>query len=329
MVGGFIPVHNTLIDDSDINLGAEIVMGLGRAVGKGVDRAILFGTGSNMPVGIATRLAQTSAPSNWGAYAPTWTDLHTTNIKKLNIDGTTGATFYASLIDALGIAKPNYSDGRCFWAMNRKTHIKLMAKALAFDAAAALVAGVQGQMPIVGGDIVELEIVGDNTIIGGYGSVYLLAEREGAQITSSEHVHFLKNQTVFKGYARYDGLPVFGESFVVVNFANADAATTSTFPTDYANADIGALAVTSTASATKSGDTVIAVAGTESSGTTLAFKVAGKAIAVKNGEKPTGFTDWDGTDEITAATGKIITVVELNADGCAIKVGSCSVTAKA
>lgn len=328
MVGGIIWVHNTLLDDSDMNLGAEVMAQLGQAIGKGVDRAILFGSGTKMPVGIATRLAQTSAPDNWGTYAPTWTDLHTTNIKKVNIDGTTGATFYASLIAELGIAKPNYSDGRCFWAMNRKTHIKLMTKALAFDAAAALVAGVNNQMPIIGGDIVELEMLADNNIIGGYGSVYLLAERAGAKVDSSEHAKFKEMMTGFRGYARYDGMPVFGEAFVQVSFANADATSTSTFPTDYANTDIGALGVTSVAG-TASGDTLITVTGTEVSGTTLAYKVAGKAIDVKNGTKPVGFTEFESPDDITAATGKVITVVELNGDGLAIKLGSAAVVAKA
>lgn len=329
MVGGFIPIHNNLLKDSDIALGGEIMDQLGKAIGKGVDRAILYGTGINMPIGIVTRLAQTSAPADWGADAPAWTDLHTSNIKKLNINGTTGAAFYASLVDALGTAKPDFSDGKVFWVMNRKTHINLMTKALAFDASAALLAGVNNQMPILGGAIEVLDIVGDNEIIGGFGSVYLLAEREGANIESSEHVRFLKNQTLYKGYARYDGMPVFGEAFVMVSFDNSDAATTSTFPVDYANVELGALAVTSAASGTKSGNTVITVTGTEVSGTTLAYKVAGKAINISNGVKPVGFTAWNGSDEITAATGTIITVVELNADGRAIKIGSCAVVAKA
>ena len=114
-----------------------------------------------------------------------------------------------------------------------------------------------------------------------------------------------------------------------MNIKNADATTSKTFETDYANTEIGALGVTSAASATISGDTVITVTGAEVKDTTLAYKVAGKAIDVKNGQKPVGFTAWDGNDEITAATGKIITVVELNGDGRAIKVGSCSVVAKA
>lgn len=328
MVGGVIYVHNNLIKDSDLALAAEIMSQLGKAIGKAVDRAILFGTGTNMPVGIVTRLAQTSAPSNWGTYAPTWTDLHTANIKKLNIDGTTGATFFASLVAALGVAKPDYTDGRAFWVMNRATHIKIMAKALAFDAAAALLAGVNNQMPIVGGEIVVDELVESNTIIGGYGSGYLLAEREGANLESSEHYRFVQNQTTFKGYSRYDGMPVFGEAFVVVNFANADATTSSTFPTDWANTDIGVLGVTAAASASASGKTVLTVAGAESSGTTLAYKIGD--FVIKAGQTLSGYTALtSGTTEITAAAGKTITVVELNGDDLAIKVGKVASVPKA
>lgn len=328
MVGGIIWVHNNLLKDSDIALGTEIMEQLGKAIGKGVDRAILYGTGVKMPLGIVTRLAQTSAPNDWGTDAPAWTDLHTTNIKKLNINSTTGATFYASLIEALGIAKPDYSDGKVFWAMNRKTHINLMTKALAFDAAAALLAGVNNQMPIVGGTIEELEIIGDNEIIGGFGSVYLLAEREGSAIESSEHARFVKNQTGFKGYARYDGIPVFGEAFVMVSFDNTDAGTTSTFPVDYANTGLGELTVTSEAG-TAEGDTKIKVSGQESSGTSLAYKTGIDVAKVYTGMKKTtawlgfgdtpNFTTGVNLENLTAD--HLITVVEFDAKGKAIKAG--------
>lgn len=321
MVGGFIPVHNTLLDDSDLNLGAEIMRALAYAIGSGVDWAILFGTGSNMPIGIATRLAQTTKPSGWSDNAPEWKDLHTSNIKKLNIATSTGAAFFASLIEALGIAIPKYSNGRAFWVMNRKTHIKLMAKALEFNAAAALVAGMNNTMPVIGGEIVEFEDdkIADNEIIGGYGSVYLLAERGGAEITSSEHVRFLENQTLYKGYARYDGIPVFGEAFVMVNFANTDVTTTRTFPVDYANAEIGTLGVTA-AAGTASGDTVLTVTGAEASGTTLKYVIGDRTV--KNGDKVTGYTALtSGTTQITATAGKTITVVELDGNARAIKVG--------
>jgi hypothetical protein len=240
-----------------------------------------------------------SAPSSWGTYAPEWTDLHSTNVVKLNINGTTGATFYASLIASLGVANPLYSNGGVFWAMNRKTHINLMAKALAFDAAAALLAGVNNQMPIVGGDIVELEILGDNEIVGGFGSLYLLAERAGARVESSEHARFQQMQTGFRGYARYDGMPVFGEGCVAVRCDNTDAATTSTVPTDYANTELGVLGVTA-AAGTNTGDTVLTVTGTEQSGTTLKFRIGDYRVAT--GDKPVGYTALvSGTTQVTSA----------------------------
>lgn len=325
-VGGFIAIPNSTLQDSDLNLAGEVLTQLAKAIGIALDKAILYGLGTKQPLGIVTRLAQTLKPATYSDNAPTWADLHTTHVTKVN---TTGAALIGSIITAFGVCKNNFSDGGKFHAMNSVTHAYLITTLLNFNAAGALATGMSNQMPVLGGDIVILDFMENYDIVGGYGDLYLLAEREGAVLTSSEHVKFVEDMTVFKGLARYDGLPVIADGFYVINIKNADATTTETFATDYANADIGALAVTSVASATKSGDTVITVVGKEASGTTLAYKVAGKAITVNNGDVPVGFTDWTGLTEITAATGKIITVIELNADGRAIKIGSCSVTAKA
>ena len=235
-VGGYIPICNAVLEDSDYDLAAEIISAIGGAISKALDKAILFGTGTKMPTGIATRLAQTSQPASWGSNAPAWTDLHTSNIKTLNIDGSSGAEFFATLIQNLGIAKDYYNEGGLFWVMNRKTHIKLMTKALAFNSAAALVANTEF-MPVLGGTIVEFEDdqIADNEIIGGFGGNYLLAERAGVEFASSDIPLFLQDQTVFKGTARYDGMPVAGEAFVIVNFANTSPTTTADFADDEAN----------------------------------------------------------------------------------------------
>jgi HK97 family phage major capsid protein len=234
-VGGFIPVPNSTLEDSDLNLATEILDALGQAIGLAVDKAILYGTGTKMPLGIITRLAQIAQPSDWGTNAPTWTDLHTANL--LKIDGGTlkASDFFAALLLQLGVAKPNYSDGKTFWAMNRKTRMALMSKAVSFNAAGAIVAGQMGTMPIENGDIVELDFIPDNDIVGGFGSLYLLAEREGSQLAVSEHARFIEDQTVFKGTARYDGAPAIGEGFIAVNIANVAPTTTATFGTDAAN----------------------------------------------------------------------------------------------
>ncbi|MDF2632686.1 MAG: phage major capsid protein family, partial [Caproiciproducens sp.] len=71
-VGGFIPVPNSTLEDSDVALAAVIEDALGQAIGLAVDKAILFGTGVKMPLGIATRLAQAVKPADWETNAPTW-----------------------------------------------------------------------------------------------------------------------------------------------------------------------------------------------------------------------------------------------------------------
>lgn len=321
-VGGFFAICNATVEDSDIDLMAEIIRALAVAIAKGLDKGVIFGTGRKMPLGIATRLAQTSEPEDWDADRAPWTDLHTTNILTLNAGAQTGTAFFAALINALGVANPKYSIGkRLTWIMNHKTHIDIMAKALAFNSAAALVAGMKDEMPVIGGKIIEMDDdeMQDYEIIGGYMDVYKLVERQGAKIATSEHVRFIQDQLVTLGYARYDGDPVIGEAFVIVNYNNTAPETSATFPTDYANSDIGFLGVTA-AAGTANGDTVLTVTGTEESGTTLAYKLGN--IAVDNGKKVRGFTALtSGTTQITAAAGDPITVVELNGDGRAIKVG--------
>jgi HK97 family phage major capsid protein len=234
-VGGFVPVCNSTLEDSDENLAAEIMDALGQALGYATDKAVLFGTGTKMPLGIATRLAQTAEPSDWNDNAPAWTDLHATHVLKIDPSGMTAEAFFAALVLDLGVADNKYAMGNTFWAMNRKTRMALMSKMINFNAAGALVAGMNNTMPVEGGSIVELPFMADNDIIGGFGSLYLLAERSGAQLAQSEHVMFIEDQTVFRGTARYDGLPVFGEAFVAVNIANAAPTTSVLFPQDVAN----------------------------------------------------------------------------------------------
>lgn len=324
-VGGFIAIPNSTLQDSDLNLASEILMQLGKAIGIALDKAILFGKGIKQPLGIVTRLAQTSKPATYSDKAPTWKDLHTTNITKVN---TTGAALIGDIITAFGATKNNYSIGQKFWVMNSVTKAYLMTTLLTINATGAVATGMTNQMPILGGDIIELDFMEDHDIICGYGDLYTLVEREGTALASSEHVKFIEQLTVFAGHARYDGMPVIAEGFMLINIKNTNATTTADFETDYANTELGALGVTSVAG-TASGDTLITVTGKESSGTTLGYKIAGKAVNVKSGDSNTGYTTFTTPADITAATGKVITMVEFDANGRAIKVGSAQVVAKA
>ena len=318
-VGAYMAICNATLEDADIDLAAEIVSALGTAIAKALDKAILFGTGVKMPLGILTRLAQESQPADWGALAPAWTDLHSTNVVTLNIDGSSGATFFQALIEKLALAKPKTSNEGLFWVMNRKTHLHILAKALAFNAQAALVASTD-LFPIIGGTIVEFEDgeIPDNWIAGGFGANYLLIERAGVRFANSDIPMFLQDQTLFKATARYDGKPIFGEAFVVVRFDNTAPATSDTFPVDWANTDLNELTITAAASGSNIGKTVLTVTDyLASESPVLYYKLgtqkveAGEIIAVSGTGAWSSLTS--GTTEITAAAGKKITVVELNA----------------
>lgn len=233
-VGGFIAVCNANLEDSEIDLAAEIITAIGQAIGLAIDKAILYGTGVKMPQGIVPRLVQTSEPANYPANARPWVDLHTTNVKSIS-SSLEGVTLFKELIVDSGAAKGKYSRGTKVWCMNETTYTQLIAEATSINAAGAIVTGVNATMPIIGGDIVVLDFIPANIIIGGYFDLYLLAERSGAKLGQSEHVKFTEDETVFKGTARYDGLPVIAEGFVAFALNSGTVSGDMSFPEDGAN----------------------------------------------------------------------------------------------
>ena len=120
--------------------------------------------------------------------------------------------------------------------MNETTRTKLIASSLSINAAGAVVAGIENTMPVIGGAIETLNFIPDDVIIGGYGDLYLLAERADVYLGQSEHVRFVEDQTVFKGTARYDGEPVIPGAFVAIGIGGvAPSPTAVTFLPDEAN----------------------------------------------------------------------------------------------
>ena len=242
-VAGYYKVCNAVLEDNDVDLATKRLEALSQAIGLAVDKAILYGRNSvstqKMPLGIVSRLAQTSEPSNYPTTARPWVDLHTSNIISLSA-GLTGAALFKQIVLASGKAKSNYSRGEKVWVMNETTYTKLMAETVSVNANGQIVTGVAGTMPVVGGVIEVLNFIPDNTIIGGYFDLYLLGERAGAQFAQSEHVFFIQDQTAFKGTARYDGQPVIAEAFVAIGLeGTTPAANAVAFEPDKANVVTG------------------------------------------------------------------------------------------
>lgn len=232
-VGGFIPICNATLEDNDVGLVSLIPEVLGWSIAKAADKAIVYGTDTKMPMGFVTRLTQVSKPADWNANAPEWKNLSTANV--ITISGKEGKALFKEVALKSGIVHTEYSDSPVTWIMNEKTKAALVAEGIEFNSSAAIVSGINNTMPVVGGNIVTLDFMADGDIAFGHLDLYLMAERAGTSIAMSEHARFVQDQTLFKGTARYDGMPVFGEAFAIMNI-NGKAPTTSvTFPPDKAN----------------------------------------------------------------------------------------------
>ena len=236
-VGGFIPICNATLEDSDVDLLPTIVDVLGWAIAKAADKAIVYGTGIKMPLGFVTRLAQVSKPTDWGVNAPEWKDLSSSNV--VQISNKEGKALFKEIALKAGLVRTSYSDSSILWIMNEVTKAKLVAEGVEFNSSAAIVSGISNAMPVVGGDIITEDFMKDGDIAFGHPDLYLMVERAGVQIAMSEHARFVRDQALFKGTARYDGMPVFGEAFGIMNIDGNTPTTSILFPPDKANADKG------------------------------------------------------------------------------------------
>lgn len=201
-VAGFIPVSNWILEDNDVDLLGNIVDAIGQAIGYALDKAIVFGSGEKMPEGIVKNLDEGNKVTIAAA--------------------STGSKFFKEFLIASGKAKANYApNNRKIWLMNETTLTAVKAEALTFNASGAIVADVNSVMPVIGGEIITLDFIKDNIIIGGYASMYLLGERKGAAIAQSKEVKFIEDETVIKGTARYDGKVLRKEAFVAIGINGA------------------------------------------------------------------------------------------------------------
>lgn len=219
-VGGYFKICNATLEDSDIDLAAELLRVLGEAIGFALDKAILYGTGTKMPQGIVKALSLVENTPNIFSIAAS----------------VTGLALFQNILTDYAAADNKYSRGNIVWAMNEATYTKLRVQAMSINAAGAIVSGMDRTMPVIGGAVETLNFIPDNVIIAGYGDMYLLAERRGVQLGTSEHAFWVADQTGFKGTARYDGKVKDADAFVAIGINGVTPTAAMTFAADTANA---------------------------------------------------------------------------------------------
>lgn len=232
-VGGFVAVCNAILEDSDINLAQEVLTAITKGIALALDKAIVYGTGTKMPMGIVTRLTQTSAPENSKNSLP-WENLSTTNV--LALGNKTGLALFQAILTTSGLINTDYGEGDTFWVMNRKTKMKLLAESLGINANGAIVAGMNNAMPVEGGSIETLSFMPDDVIVGGGDGLYSLLERAGISLRTFDQTRAIQDQTLFIGTARYDGIPTIADGFVAISLGETKpVANAVTFTQDKAN----------------------------------------------------------------------------------------------
>lgn len=145
----------------------------------------------------------------------------------------------------------------------------------------------------------------------------------------------MPGSVVTKGVVYLDRLPASPESGVQSALEGLGFKFYATAPAvirpNFSATGLTALTVNSVAG-TAAGDTKITVSGyTLGAGESYVYKVADStAPAVDFGDiLTTGWTAWDGTSDITAATDKKITIAVVDATKAAVAAGNATVTAKA
>lgn len=219
-VGGYFKLCNSTLEDSDIDLAAELLRVIGQAIGYALDKAIVYGTGTKMPQGIVKALSLVTNTPNIFSIAAS----------------VTGIALFQNILTDFAAAGHSKSNGEKVWIMNEMTYNKLRVQALAVNAAGAIVSGMDDSMPVIGGRVETLSFVPDDVIVAGYGDMYLLAERKEITLSTSEHAFWVADQTGFKGVARYDGKPLDVDAFVAIGINGATPSATMTFAADTANA---------------------------------------------------------------------------------------------
>ena len=291
-VGGFFKICNAILEDNDVNLAGEFINALGIAIGKAIDKAIVYGTGIKMPVGFVTRLAQETKPDNYSLTGREWKDLHTSNI--ITITGKTGIELFKDLVKARKVIVNDYSSENLVWVMNEKTHLDLLVEAMSTNVSGAIVSAMTGNtMPVAGGVIEELNFMADGDIAFGYMKNYKTVERKGVQIAQSDQVLFLDDQTAFKGTARYDGKPVIDEAFGILNISGTAPTKSVIFAPDKANSgDVELSELTIGTSKLfpnfdpKTNEYMIANVSTATSKITVKAANEKATVTIKNNEKP-------------------------------------------
>ncbi len=204
-IGKVTFVDNAMLQDSIINLDDYVTKKIARAIAKGLDLAILKGTGSanKQPDGIIPQLAEDH---------------------KVTVTDPTG---YVDIVKPIAlIDSGDDSIGEIVAVMKRSTYYNRL---LGYSIQPTATGEVVAKLPnLKNPDLLGLRVVfnsnmSEDEVLYGEFDKYTLVERENIVIDKSEHVKFAEDQMAFRGKGRFDGKPTRPNAFVLITLAYTPA----------------------------------------------------------------------------------------------------------
>lgn len=303
-----IPVTKEKLNDTTIDVFSELKESIAEAFYKAIDAAAIFGTNSPFERNIMKCVEKAGNKIEIGTNGEGKLDLDVADAMATVEDAGYDVNGFAAKIGIKNsLRKLRDGNGNQLFVdgVNGK---ELYSQPIEFsrngawDKTKAELVGADWDKSLVGiRDSLEYEILKEATLEG-------TVDKDGKPISLAE-----QDLIGIKATMRLAYLPIKDEAFCAV----------------VPKGSLGELTVTS-AEGTATGKTAITVEPAKAEGNSYKYKVAANPTAPKYGDVcTTGYTDWNGTNEISGTAGQKIVVVEVDSDNKAKKAGTATLTVKA
>lgn len=302
-----IPVTKEKLNDTTIAVFNELREPIAEAFYKAIDAAGIFGTNSPFERNIMKCVEKTGNKVELGTNGVGKLDLDVSDAMSKVEDAGYDVNGFVSKIGIKGsLRKLRDANGNQLFVdgVNGK---ELYSQPIEFsrngawDKSKAELIGADWDKSLVGiRDTLEYEILKEATLEG-------TVDADGKPISLAE-----QDMIAIKATMRLAYLPIKDEAFCAVVPEGA----------------LGELTVTSE-EGTATGKTAITVEPVKASDNSYKYKVAANPTVPKYGDTcTTGYTAWNGTDEISATAGQKIVIVEVDSNNKAKKAGIATITVK-
>ncbi len=318
-LSAFLPVAKSMLDLGPAWLDKYIRTVLSEALAFGLEAGIINGTGKDMPIGM-NRQVQEGVSVVDGVY-PLKVAVPLTSLDPVT---------YGSLLGGIAVdgkGNPRVVKGVVLICNPTDYLTKIMP--------ATTIRGADGNyvnnvFPFPTTVIQSTEVPAGKAIIGLAERYFMgIGTAKSGKVEYSDEYKFLEDERVYLVKLYGHGMPMDNNAFVYVDISGMTPAQLTVVVSNYEQS-LKALSVTSTESATVVGKTAIAVAQSINTGNTYKYKTgATVALPLFKQVLTTGWTAWNGTDEITATTGHKIVIAEVDSSNQARGVGEAVVASKA